>query len=64
MPYSEVTLSTHALIPKAELKKPLELLKEQFTLVSRFENNVEIELFKETPTHFGVPLHHTNIAAL
>ncbi|MBQ7585069.1 MAG: DEAD/DEAH box helicase, partial [Desulfovibrionaceae bacterium] len=62
MPYSEIILSTHAFVPKDELKSDLDTLTETLTISSRYEENLKIELFKATPTHFGYPLYMRDYA--
>lgn len=62
MPYSEIRLSTHAFVPKGELRTPLDRLRASFTLLSKFEPDVSLEIFEETPTHFGFPLHYTDFS--
>lgn len=56
--YSEIILSTHAFVPKSELRNPLGNLKIAFTLQSKYEEDIQIETFAETETHFGYPLHY------
>lgn len=62
MSYSEVILSTHAFIPKAELKQPAERLRALFTVRSWYEQDKEVLLYKETSTHFGVPLYYQDLS--
>ena len=57
MPYSEIRLSTHAFVPKEELKATPDSIIEALTIYSRYEENLKINLSKETETHFGYPLY-------
>ncbi|MBQ7738963.1 MAG: DEAD/DEAH box helicase [Desulfovibrionaceae bacterium] len=62
MPYSEIRLSTHAFVPKEELKATSESIIESLTIYSRYEENLKIDLSKETETHFGYPLYMRDYA--
>lgn len=62
MPYSEIRLSTHAFISKTELKHPVDELRRRFTLVSKYEPDMSVEVFEETPTHFGFPIHYSDFS--
>ena len=55
--YSEIILSTHAFVPKKELRASAEQIREQLTITSRYEESVKICLAKETESHFGYPLY-------
>ena len=56
--YSEIILSTHAFVPKSELRNPLGNLKRAFILQSKYEEDIQIKTFAETETHFGYPLYY------
>lgn len=60
MPYSEIRLSTHAFVPKSELKVPLSQLRASFTLISKFEPDLSVQVYEETDTHFGYPMHYSD----
>ena len=62
MPYSEIRLSTHAFVPKAEITTPLSKLRQSFTIVSKFEPDVSVQIYEETETSFGYPMHYTDFA--
>lgn len=62
MSYSEIILSTHAFIPKSELKKSLYALRDSFTLVSKYESDIAVDIYAETETHFGFPLHYSDFS--
>ncbi|MBR4742063.1 MAG: DEAD/DEAH box helicase [Desulfovibrio sp.] len=57
MSYSEIRLSTHAFVPKSELKAAPESIMNALTITSRFEDKLKIDLSKQTATHFGYPLY-------
>ncbi len=60
--YREVILHTHAFVPKADIKtNDLYRLRASFLLNSKYEDDLEVEAYKETATHFGFPLHYQNI---
>lgn len=62
MSYSEIRLTTHAFVPKSEISVPLERLRQAFTIVSKYEPDVAVEVYSETPTHFGYPMHYRDFA--
>lgn len=63
MPYSEIILSTHAFIKKSELSGSVDKAKKLFHIVSKFEPDVSVDIFAETATHFGFPLHYRDFSA-
>lgn len=58
MAYSELVLTTHAFIKKNELKQPLPVLRNLFTVRSDYEKELEIPVYQETSSHFGIPLYY------
>ena len=60
MSYSKIILSTHAYVPKAEIRTPLSRLRQAFTLVSKYEPNVSVQIYDENDANFGYPRHYTD----
>ena len=54
---SEIKLSTHAFLPKKELKN-LEQARQKLTVTSTYDENNQVELFRDLPGVFGVPLYY------
>ena len=59
--YSRVTLTSHIMIPKAEIEN-ISALRDQYTVVSRYKNGPTISYYKETENYFGVPRHAVRLS--
>lgn len=55
---------THWLIPKAELRTPLDELRRRLTIMPKYKGREPLPAFIETPKFFGVPRHYANIGTM
>lgn len=62
--YSEIILYTHAYIPRGELKRPIDALRDVFTVRSKYEEGHIAAAYKETDKYFGAPLHYQDWSKL